>query len=178
MHGIQSNPTPSTSLHTDLLYNDGTPLQVVKSVLSAESKQNGGLKIFVNIAESDTVDPPKSHTVKRNGKTGTNWSLPHSTTTHREDVDKSGGTCIVYDSIFNPQVSADYFLAGHICHVLAVEGVRGGGVEQCTGGARSHAMHLLYPQRDDPLFHATLLFSDLFCLLLLSLEWRLGYSAC
>lgn len=62
-----------------------------------------GTKVFINIAESDTIEKPISKVVKRGKQTGTNWSLPHSTTTHREDTDKKGEKCIVYDSVFNPQ---------------------------------------------------------------------------
>lgn len=82
----------------DVKFINPEPGFVVKTAL-----KGSGTKVFINIAESDTIEKPVSTVVKRGKQTGTNWSLPHSTTTHREDSDKKGGKCIVYDAVFNPQ---------------------------------------------------------------------------
>ena len=49
----------------------------------------GTRKMFVNICQSDTVEPAKSEPVKdSNGRTGEKWNIPYSLTTPREDLDK------------------------------------------------------------------------------------------
>jgi len=83
----------------DVKFINPEPGFVVKTQLQGVD----GAKVFINIAESDTIEKPVSTVVKRGKQTGTNWSLPHSTTTHRDDTDKKGGKCIVYDAVFHPQ---------------------------------------------------------------------------
>lgn len=53
--------------------------------------------------QSDVIQEPKASKTTQGGQTGTAWSLPHSLTAHREDVDKQGKPCIVYDAVFHPQ---------------------------------------------------------------------------
>ena len=53
--------------------------------------------------QADAVEKPTSKRATQGSKSGLQWSLPHSITKHREDVDKGGQTCIVYDVVFNPQ---------------------------------------------------------------------------
>eukprot|EP00042_Codosiga_hollandica_P034668 m.244976 g.244976 ORF g.244976 m.244976 type:complete len:705 (-) comp54469_c0_seq1:57-2171(-) len=71
---------------------------VVKTALLATQ-----MKVFLNICQSDVVEKPSSRTVTRDGKRGTDWSLPHSLSTHREDTDKGSQVCIVYDVVFHSQ---------------------------------------------------------------------------
>eukprot|EP00039_Didymoeca_costata_P012055 m.172497 g.172497 ORF g.172497 m.172497 type:complete len:713 (+) comp15370_c0_seq6:134-2272(+) len=82
----------------DVKFVNPEPGFVVKTVL-----QSNGKKVFINICESAAVEEPIRRTVKRNGQTGTNWSVPHSLTSHREDTDKEGRPCIVYDAVFHPK---------------------------------------------------------------------------
>eukprot|EP00050_Salpingoeca_kvevrii_P011008 m.12037 g.12037 ORF g.12037 m.12037 type:complete len:638 (-) comp3201_c0_seq2:124-2037(-) len=71
---------------------------VVKTRLWTDEKR----KVFINICSSDVVGKPVAKKMTRGGKTGTNWSVPHSLAAHREDLDKSGEPCIVYDAVFHP----------------------------------------------------------------------------
>ena len=70
---------------------------MIKTALKSD-----GMKSFVNVCQSSEIDKPTKQTVRRKGTTGTNWSVPHSTSPHREDVDKAGKYCIVYDVVFHP----------------------------------------------------------------------------
>jgi dynein assembly factor 2 len=55
-----------------------------------------------DLYKSDVIEEPKASKTAQNGQTGTAWSLPHSLTTHKEDIDKHGKPCIVYDAVFHP----------------------------------------------------------------------------
>lgn len=54
-------------------------------------------------SQSDVIEEPRASTATQGGQTGAAWSLPHSITTHREDTDKQGRVCIVYDAVFHPK---------------------------------------------------------------------------
>lgn len=60
-------------------------------------------QVFINICQSDSVSKPVKSETQKSGKRGVSWSIPHTTTTHREDKDKAGVGCIVYDVVFHPQ---------------------------------------------------------------------------
>eukprot|EP00045_Choanoeca_perplexa_P012306 m.133801 g.133801 ORF g.133801 m.133801 type:complete len:624 (+) comp15957_c0_seq1:233-2104(+) len=81
----------------DVKFINPEPGWVVKTALASN-----GTKIFINICQSDTLDKPQSKRVTHDGKTGMNWSIPHSIASSREDVDKEGRTCVVYDAVFHP----------------------------------------------------------------------------
>ena len=58
-------------------------------VLRSYILPEGTKKMFMNICQSDTVEPAKSEPVKdSNGRTGEKWNIPYSLTTPREDLDK------------------------------------------------------------------------------------------
>eukprot|EP00056_Hartaetosiga_gracilis_P011760 m.180319 g.180319 ORF g.180319 m.180319 type:complete len:697 (-) comp13574_c0_seq3:286-2376(-) len=82
----------------DVTFINPEPGFVLKSKLEGKS----GMKVFVNICQSDVIEKPVSTRAKENGQVGVKWSLPHSIATHRDDVDKKGGKCIVYDAVFHP----------------------------------------------------------------------------
>ncbi|KAJ8308430.1 hypothetical protein KUTeg_013304 [Tegillarca granosa] len=64
---------------------------------------DGEKKAFINICQNDKVGKPTSEKqVGPNGVRGLNWSIPHSQTPPREDLDKGGKTCMVYDVVFHP----------------------------------------------------------------------------
>eukprot|EP00054_Salpingoeca_dolichothecata_P021357 m.136505 g.136505 ORF g.136505 m.136505 type:complete len:769 (-) comp23960_c0_seq4:27-2333(-) len=67
------------------------------------SLQSNGTKVFINVAKSTSVDEPTAKKSAQDGKMGTHWSLPHSLAPHRDDLDKAGKKCIVYDAVFHPQ---------------------------------------------------------------------------
>ena len=82
----------------DVKFVNPEPGFVVKTV-----ELNSKKKTFVNICESDSIEEPVEKVVVQDGRKGTNWSVPHSTTTHRDDTDKKGDMCIVYDVVFHPK---------------------------------------------------------------------------
>ncbi|EGD76144.1 hypothetical protein PTSG_00851 [Salpingoeca rosetta] len=82
----------------DVKFINPEPGFVVKSKL-----KDSDTKVFMNICQSEVIDKPTSTTATEGSKRGVRWSLPHSITKHREDLDKAGNTCIVYDVVFHPQ---------------------------------------------------------------------------
>ena len=67
---------------------------------------NGEKKVFINLCKSDKVAQPKATVAheEENGvrKPGISWSMPYSLAPGREDLDKDGKTCMVYDVVFHP----------------------------------------------------------------------------
>ncbi|XP_066918454.1 protein kintoun-like [Clytia hemisphaerica] len=67
---------------------------VIKTVRLSDN-----MKVFLNICSSPEVKEYELQHVKG----GANLSLPHSVSPVREDIDKGGKACIVYDVCFNPK---------------------------------------------------------------------------
>jgi len=63
---------------------------------------SGGTKIFVNICSDDNIEKPTSKVETVSGSQGLQWSIPYSQSQPREDIDRSGEKCMVYDVIFHP----------------------------------------------------------------------------
>lgn len=81
----------------DITFINPQPGYVIKT------SSNGTTKTFINIATNEKIDKP-SNLVGTNadGQKGLIWSLPHSLTPPRRDVDKKGQLCHVYDVVFHP----------------------------------------------------------------------------
>lgn len=60
--------------------------------------------LTIQCRQSDVIDKPTSLRASEGNQQGLRWLLPHNITTHREDVDKRGNTCFVYDAVFHPKV--------------------------------------------------------------------------
>ena len=60
-----------------------------------------GNKIFVNICSDDNIGKPTSRVETVSGSQGLQWSIPYSQSQPREDIDKGGDKCMVYDVIFH-----------------------------------------------------------------------------
>ena len=60
-----------------------------------------GNKVFINICSDDNIAKPTSKVEKVAGSQGLQWSIPYSQSQPREDVDKGGDKCMVYDVIFH-----------------------------------------------------------------------------
>lgn len=67
-----------------------------------KTTQNGTDKIFINICKNENIQKPSSDVKVQNGKKGLFWSIPHSCSPVREDLDNSGKKCFVYDVVFHP----------------------------------------------------------------------------
>lgn len=63
---------------------------------------DGSKKAFVNVCANNNIQKPTSKSISQNGSKGLQWSLPHSITPPREDVDKKGQRCQVFDVVFHP----------------------------------------------------------------------------
>jgi len=70
---------------------------------------NDGHKIFINICSDDNIGKPTSKAEKLSKTQGLQWSIPYSQAQPREDIDKGGEKCMVYDVIFHPDT---LYLAG------------------------------------------------------------------
>ncbi|XP_078362461.1 protein kintoun-like [Oculina patagonica] len=65
-----------------------------------------GVKAFVNICSNQHIGKPSSQYVKKeeNGekRAGHQWNIPYSLSQPRDDVDRAGKKCAVYDAVFHP----------------------------------------------------------------------------
>lgn len=64
---------------------------------------DGTKKAFINVCKSDKIQKPTSTRGSQSGAKGVNWSLPYSQVHPRDDLDKSGKRCLVYDVVFHPE---------------------------------------------------------------------------
>jgi dynein assembly factor 2 len=71
-----------------------------------KTTQNGAVKCFINISKNTNIDKPTS---QRGGgsisqqSAGLTWSIPHTCSKPRPDVDRTGqNECVVYDVVFHP----------------------------------------------------------------------------
>ena len=64
---------------------------------------DGNTKAFINVCKNDNVGKPSSKKEKGpNGHYGMAWSIPHSFAPPREDMDKNGQKCRVFDFVIHP----------------------------------------------------------------------------
>lgn len=63
---------------------------------------NGDKKCFVNVCYNELIDRPTSQPTVKGGSKGLQWSLPHSVTPGRDDLDNKNVRCVVYDVVFHP----------------------------------------------------------------------------
>lgn len=63
---------------------------------------NGTQKAFINICTNDIVKKPTSSPTIKEGARGLNWSLPHTLSPPREDLDNKQIRCQVFDVVFHP----------------------------------------------------------------------------
>ncbi|ODM98677.1 Protein kintoun [Orchesella cincta] len=71
-----------------------------------KSSVNGEKKGFINICSNPLIKRASFQSVTKNDEKGNMWSIPYAQSPPREDVDKSGSFCIVYDVIFHPDTLA------------------------------------------------------------------------
>ena len=70
--------------------------------------QNGDKKCFINICKNSIIEKPScnrepSKSDSKNSKPGLYWSIPHTCSPPREDLDHTGkNKCVVFDVVFNP----------------------------------------------------------------------------
>lgn len=68
-----------------------------------KTTENGEKKAFINVCKNKLIGQPSSRKeAKPDGKMGLGWSIPHSFTPPREDTDKNGIKCTVYDVVVHP----------------------------------------------------------------------------
>lgn len=63
---------------------------------------DGAKKAFVNVAQNDAIEKASFDRRASNGAPGMHWNIPHSFAPPREDRDKSGAKCAVFDVVFHP----------------------------------------------------------------------------
>ena len=64
---------------------------------------DGSTKAFINVCKNDKVAQPSSKKEKgANGHYGMAWSIPHSFAPVRDDFDKNGQKCKVFDFVIHP----------------------------------------------------------------------------
>lgn len=80
----------------DISFINPEPCYVIKSSV------DGQKKAFINICQNDKVGRPTSVPVTKSGSRGLNWSLPLTQTPPRDDLDKNGNRCTVFDVVFHP----------------------------------------------------------------------------
>ena len=81
----------------DVKFVHPKPGYVVKTTV------NGERKAFINVCTNDNIEKPSSQQkVGPDGKKGLAWSIPHSFSPLRDDVDKHGNKCEVFDFVIHP----------------------------------------------------------------------------
>ena len=64
---------------------------------------DGQTKAFINIAKNDNIEKPTSRKAQGpSGNKGLQWFIPHSFSQPRDDTDKAGNKCKVFDVVFHP----------------------------------------------------------------------------
>lgn len=73
------------------------PGHVIKTTI------DGDTKAFINICKNEHIEKPSSNKQKTaDGRSGLQWSIPHSFALPRDDSDKGGNKCRVFDVVFHP----------------------------------------------------------------------------
>nr|CAD7575905.1 unnamed protein product [Timema californicum] len=80
----------------DVTFINPEPGYVIKTSV------DGQKKAFINVCKNINVGKPVSEASTKSGARGLNWSLPYSQAPPREDLDKKGDRCVVYDVVFHP----------------------------------------------------------------------------
>lgn len=81
----------------DVTFINPEPGYVIKT------SANGKEKVFINVSQCDKVGKPSSkRDVDSSGNRGLVWSIPHTQSPPRKDVDNKGTLCSVYDVVFHP----------------------------------------------------------------------------
>ena len=92
-------------------------------VLKTKNLESGN-KVFINICSDDNIAKPTSRAGRVSGSQGLQWSIPYSQSQPRDDIDKGGEKCAVYDVIFHHDT---LYLAGkdlrlrNIVHTTALD---------------------------------------------------------
>ena len=99
--------------------------------------QTDGNKIFINICSDDNIGAPSSRVETVSGSQGLQWSIPYSQSQPREDIDRGGDKCMVYDVIFHHDT---LYLAGkdqrmrEVVHNTAMDAVDSAFQVKCDRG--------------------------------------------
>ena len=81
----------------DIKFINPTPGYVIKTSV------NGDTKAFINVCTNELIGKPSSKKgTSADGRSGLSWSLPHSFAPPRDDTDKTGQKCRVFDFVIHP----------------------------------------------------------------------------
>lgn len=80
----------------DVKFINPNPGHVMKTTL------NGKEKCFINICTNEALGKPKSQASVQGSTKGMQWAIPHSVSQARNDIDRAGNKCVVYDVVFHP----------------------------------------------------------------------------
>lgn len=90
-----------------------------------------GKKAFINICQSEAVEKASSKPAL--GKVhGEDWSIPFSLSPGREDLDKSGQRCMVYDVVYHPETFEKSTLVRCYAYLCCMWGVFSDGSNVCV----------------------------------------------
>ena len=81
----------------DVKFINTEPGYVIKTTVGGETKA------FINVCKNENVGKPSSvKKVGQDGRPGLSWTLPHSFTTPREDLDREKKKCQIFDFVVHP----------------------------------------------------------------------------
>ncbi|CAH0554606.1 unnamed protein product [Brassicogethes aeneus] len=80
----------------DVTFIHPNPGYVIKTSL------DGVQKCFINVCANELIAKPTSFATVKEGSRGLQWSLPHSISPPRDDLDNKKIRCQVYDIVFHP----------------------------------------------------------------------------
>jgi len=81
----------------DVKFVNPEPGYVIKTTVG------GDTKAFINVCKNENIGKPASvKKVGKDGRPGLSWTLPHSFTPPREDIDREKKKCQVFDFVVHP----------------------------------------------------------------------------
>ena len=81
----------------DVKFVNPEPGYVIKTTIGGE------VKAFINVCKNENIGKPLSEKkVGKDGRPGLTWTLPHSFTPPREDLDREKKKCQVFDFVVHP----------------------------------------------------------------------------
>jgi len=81
----------------DVKFVNPEPGYVIKTTIGGE------VKAFINVCKNENIGKPSSlKKVGKDGRPGLSWTLPHSFTPPREDLDREKKKCQIFDFVVHP----------------------------------------------------------------------------
>ena len=106
----------------DIKFVSPEPGYVIKTTIGGE------VKAFINVCTNENIGKPSSEKqVGKDGRPGLTWTLPHSFTPPREDLDREKKNCRIFDFVVHPdtyRMAETNLRFKKMLNDLAMDGIR------------------------------------------------------